>query len=99
VCGKLFCGHLWPDGNISRCCGDMSRFNIWGNLYQNTYAEIMDSSAWHQYMKDRQDESKDVPCRFCGDAYKELNPEDRNSPYVASERDCLVSSNVFAPRV
>ena len=97
VCGKLFCGHLFPNGDIGRCCGDFSMNNVWGNLYTNNYAEIMDSPAWHQYMRDRQDESLDVPCRYCGDAYKELNVEDRSSPYVNGEGDCQVKSNIFAP--
>lgn len=76
VCGKLFCGHLWPDWKISRCCGDMLRVNVWGDLHDKTYAEIMSDEKWCQYMSDRQDETKDTPCRYCTDGYKELNPED-----------------------
>jgi radical SAM protein with 4Fe4S-binding SPASM domain len=99
VCGKLFCGHLFPNGDIARCCGDFGMKNVWGNLYRQTYSQIMDSPAWHQYMRDRQDESKDTPCRRCGDAYKELNMEDRTSLYVQSKVDHRVDSNIFAPHL
>lgn len=81
ICGKLFCGHLFPNGDVCRCCGDYAMVNCWGNLFENSYAEIMNGEKWHQYMRDRQDENKNTPCRYCGDAHKELNPEDRASPY------------------
>jgi hypothetical protein len=78
-CSKLRCGHLFPNGDLCRCCGDYSFNNVWGNLFKMTFAEALDSPAWHQYMKDRQDETKNTPCRYCGDGYRQTNREDQCS--------------------
>ena len=81
LCGKQFCGHLFPNGDVARCCNDYTLSCIWGNLYEKTYAEIYQTKKFKDYIKSLEDPNSDVPCRYCNDGYKCLNPDDKNKTY------------------
>jgi hypothetical protein len=81
LCGKMFCGHLFPNGDVARCCSDYGMKQVWGNLNRQTYRELYTSDAYRAYMKSLANPESDVPCRYCGDGYHSINPEDRLKTY------------------
>jgi hypothetical protein len=81
LCGKQFCGHLFPNGDVARCCNDYTLSCVWGNLNTQSYAEIYKSKKFKDYIKSLEDPNSEVPCRYCNDGYKSLNPEDRHRTY------------------
>lgn len=81
LCGKQFCGCLWPSGDVGRCCNDFGMKNIWGNLNETTYHAMYHSEKFRSYIKSLQDPASDVPCRSCHDSYHQMNVEDRNKGY------------------
>lgn len=81
LCGKQFCGHLFPNGDVARCCNDYTLSCIWGNLNEQSYSEIYKSEKFKKYIKSLEDPNSEVPCRYCNDGYKSLNPEDKHRTY------------------
>lgn len=81
ICGKQFCGHLLPNGDLVRCCNDFGMECVWGNLNTQTYAEIYNSPKFKAYIKSLEDPNSEVPCRYCHDGFKEVNPDDQHKTY------------------
>lgn len=81
ICGKQFCGHLLPNGDVVRCCNDYGMECLWGNLNENTYAEIYAGEKFKAYMRSLADPSSEIPCRYCHDGFKSVNKEDRHKTY------------------
>ena len=81
LCGKMFCGHLFPNGDVARCCSDYGLAQVWGNLYRQTYRDIYRGEKFRAYMRSLADPNSDVPCRYCGDCYHSINPDDRGKTY------------------
>ncbi len=81
LCGKMFCGCLWPSGDLGRCCNDFGQASIWGNLFQTTYYDCYHSQKFRDYIKSLEDPNSTPPCRFCHDSFHQLNVEDRNKGY------------------
>ncbi len=81
LCGKMFCGHLFPNGELYRCCSDYALENCWGNLNETTYLDCYRGQAFRDYMQSLTDPSADPRCRHCNDGYHSINPEDRGKTY------------------
>lgn len=81
ICGKLFCGHIYPSGDLGRCCNEWAFENIWGNLLEKTYYECYHSPAFYAYVKSLQGPDTNPRCRWCHDAYHQQNVEDRSKGY------------------
>lgn len=81
ICGKQFCGHLLPNGYVVRCCNDFGLECVWGNLNTDNYEDLFKTPKFKAYIKSLQDPNSDIPCRYCKDCYKEVNPEDRHKTY------------------
>jgi hypothetical protein len=80
-CGKRFCGHLLPNGDICRCCSDYGLANVWGNLKETTYAELYRGEKFRAFMASLADPNSDVACRNCNDGYHQVNVEDRHKTF------------------
>ena len=80
TCGKRYCGHLLPNGDVCRCCSDYGLQNVWGNLHVNTYDELYHSQAFRDYMKSLNVDGN-TPCHYCTDTYHQTNPEDQHKTY------------------
>lgn len=80
--GKIICGHLGdalnnnillPDGSVVLCCMDFGLKHILGNIYDNTYNEIMNSTEIQRIKSGMAgDTSIDILCRSCSHARKVL---------------------------
>jgi hypothetical protein len=81
LCGKQFCGCLWPNGDLGRCCNDWAMENVWGNLFRETYYDCYHTPAFRSYIKSLQDPNSTPRCRTCHDSYHQVNVEDRNKGY------------------
>lgn len=86
-CGKLFCSHLFPNGDVARCCSDYGMENVWGNLFQMKYRDLYRTAAFHDYIKSLTDPAAKPRCRYCQDGYHHVNAEDRNRTYEKPEPD------------
>jgi hypothetical protein len=81
ICGKQFCGHLFPNGDVARCCNDYGMANVWGNLFETTYYKMYHSQKFRDYIKSLEDPNSTPPCRYCHDSYHQVNPEDQAKGY------------------
>lgn len=81
LCGKQFCGCVWPNGMLGRCCNDFGMKTIWGNLLETTYYDCYHSQKFRDYIKSLEDPNSTPPCRYCWDSFHQLNESDRNKGY------------------
>lgn len=81
LCGKQFCGHLFPNGDVARCCNDYGLANVWGNLFTSTYYDIYHSQKFRDYIKALERPDSECPCRYCHDGFHQVNTEDRGKGY------------------
>lgn len=81
LCGKLFCGCLWPSGDLGRCCNCWDQKPLWGNLFKETYYSCYHSQKFRDYIKSLEDPNSTPPCRFCHDSFHQINEADRNKGY------------------
>lgn len=80
--GKIVCGNLGanmdnnillPDGSIVLCCMDFGLKHILGNMFENTYEEIMNGTEMQRIRTGMNgDTSIDILCRSCSYARKAL---------------------------
>jgi len=81
ICGKLWNGHAFPNGDVGRCCNEWAMENIWGNLYETTYYDMYHSQKFRDYVKSLEGPNTDPRCRHCMDSFHQCNPEDRSKGY------------------
>lgn len=73
--GKLSCGNLGkdmnnnillPDGDVVLCCMDYGLQHVLGNIYENTFEELMNGTEMQRIKRGMNgDEKEDILCRKC----------------------------------